>query len=615
MTSDPKCTSLNISSLAIESLERAESSKLDDEGAALVPDEQPKRLGFVDSYLTVWILGAMVLGVVIGYLSPRSAAAIDSWSSGSVNWPIAVGLIVMMFPPLARVNYDQVGSLLHDELLALPPQDQDQQQAGEEEVSLLLTKADPRCGEKCVCHDAPTNVIPPAPAASSKFKELLQFSLALNWVVGPFLMFFLAIACLPDGHVPYIRGLIMVGIARCIAMVIVWNDLASGSAEYAAILVCFNSLFQIVCYSPYAYFFISVLLPAFQLPGSSDEVIHVSFALVAESVAIYLGIPFAIGFSCWYIFNKLADMKDWYKAVFIPYTSPLTLIALLFTIIVMFILKGRLIVSIPLQVLRVAIPLCIYFTVMFVGVCYCCVRFGFSLEQTITLAFTSASNNFELAIAVSIAVFGLDSPEAFVGVIGPLVEVPVMLAFVYLVKVLHAWWPAASSTTAAPSYQSIGDLEAAIPSKNVLFLCTGNSCRSHMAQGWCWHYHSASLNLHAFSAGTAPERGQPGPINQYAVKAMLEYGIDISYHRSKHVADLAAIDFQLVVTVCDDAAQECPMFDNTGAAAPRIVHRSFDDPPRLAADEVDEEEIMQTYRRVCEEIRVFVRDELPNLLP
>jgi ACR3 family arsenite transporter len=437
-------------------------------------------------------------------------------------------------------------------------------------------------------------------------------------------MFFLAIACLPQNNIPYIRGLIFVGLARCIAMVIVWNDLASGSPEYAAILVCLNSMFQIVCYSPYAYFFVSVLLPLFQLSSSSSgRAVNISFALVVESVAIYLGIPFAIGLSSWLIFNKLLTWKKWYKEVFVPRTAPLTLIALLFTIIVMFILKGHLIVSIPLQVVRVAIPLCIYFTTMFVGVYYCCFKFGFTLEQTITLAFTSASNNFELAIAVSIAVFGLDSPEAFVGVIGPLVEVPVMLGFVHLVKVLHRWWPTESiSSNQAEDSHMPEDLEATFPSiekmgKNVLFLCTGNSCRSHMAQAWCWYYHSTSLNLKAYSAGTAPVPGNPGSINPYAMKAMMEFGIDLTQHRSKNVIDLEDVDFHLVLTVCDDAAQNCPMFKSKNST--RVVHHSFDDPPRLVGSNIDvtaeeEEEIMLTYRRVSEEIRVFIRDELPCLL-
>ena len=596
----------------------------------------PKRLGFIDSYLTVWILGAMILGVLVGYFSPSSANAIDGWSSGSVNWPIAIGLIVMMFPPLARVNYDQVFSLLNyhwkPSISTKNTSKESPSTASLIEVSYLLSKTDSRCGEKCLCHEnALISGEISEDSEESKFKRLLLFSIILNWIVGPFLMFFLAIAFLPDNNMPYIRGLIMVGLARCIAMVIVWNDLASGSPEYATILVCLNSFFQIVCYSPYAYFFISIFLPLFHLPGSSQEMIFISFALVAESVAIYLGIPFALGLSCWLIFNRFLSAdgwKEWYKSQFVPRTAPLTLLALLFTIIVMFILKGHLIVSIPLQVVRVAAPLCVYFCIMFVGVYYSCYKLGFTAEQAITLSFTSASNNFELAIAVSIAVFGLDSPEAFVGVIGPLVEVPVMLGFVHLIKILQMWWPAQPSDVMVHQtpYMNVHDdvelsvVPAEVSLKNVLFLCTGNSCRSHMAQGWCWFYHRATLNLAAYSAGTSPEPNNPGAINPFAVKVMMEYGIDISEHRSKNVSDLLnEVDFHLVVTVCDDAAQHCPTI--VGGAdpkiLPRIVHHSFDDPSGLVernSDSLTEEEVMEVYRKVCEEIRLFVRDALPQLI-
>jgi protein-tyrosine-phosphatase/predicted Na+-dependent transporter len=422
-------------------------------------------------------------------------------------------------------------------------------------------------------------------------------------------------------------------------MVIVWNDLASGSPEFTAILVCLNSLFQILFYSPYAYLFLSVILPACNLPNTGGENVSVSFGLVATSVGIYLGIPFAIGFGSWVTCNKLLThpgWKIWYKTVFIPRTAPLTLVALLFTIIIMFVLKGHLIVSIPLAVLRVSLPLCSYFGLMFVGVYYLCHRLGYGLEETITLSFTSASNNFELAIAVSIAVFGLDSAEAFVGVIGPLVEVPVMLGFVHLVQVLHRRWPTVShahrsSITSAAGNEVVDadgtdvsravDCEIAVSplhARNVLFLCTGNSCRSHMAQGWCWYYHP---HITAYSAGTAPTPGKPGTINPLAMQVMLEFGIDLSGHRSKHIQDLSAVDFALVVTVCDDAAQECPTFTPTRADAkpPRVVHHAFDDPPRLVGAVVqdtarDAEQQLQVYRRVCEEIRDFVRDELPTLL-
>jgi ACR3 family arsenite transporter len=626
------------------SMESEEIRTGNNENQGLVGPEE-KQLGFVDRFLTLWILSAMVLGVLIGYFSPSSASNINSWSTGSVNWPIAIGLIVMMFPPLARVKYERVW-MLFSSLNALK-----QQEALEK--TFMLVYSDPRCKNKCLCHDkleeasehhasSSNNNGASMQPANQIFGQLIRFSLLLNWIIGPFLMFFLGLAMLPD-HIPYIRGLIMVGLARCIAMVIIWNDLAKGSPEYAAILVCFNSVFQIVFYSPYAYFFLSVFLPLFPLSGMNHDDIRVSFALVVESVAIYLGIPFCLGFGSWVTFNvvlpsSLGDnahdsskenkWKEWYATVFVPRTAPLTLIALLFTIIVMFILKGHLIVSIPLEVVRVAIPLCVYFTVMFVGVYYCCYRFNFPLEETITLSFTSASNNFELAIAVSIAVFGLNSPEAFVGVIGPLVEVPVMLAFVHLVKVLHRWWPTQSSNPEnsgahrAPDHNT--NIEAFPSEKKVMFLCTGNSCRSHMAQGWTWYYHSLEnnrntsndgLKMIAYSAGTSPKPNQPGKINPFAARVMLEYGIDLSDHRSKNVLDLENVDFDLVVTVCDDAAQECPTFvsPNTGKQA-KVVHHAFDDPPRLANGIADEEEQLMIYRRVCEEIRVFVRDQLPNLL-
>lgn len=357
-------------------------------------------------------------------------------------------------------------------------------------------------------------------------------------------------------------------------------------------------------------------------------------------MAIYLGIPFGIGFSSWLTFNKLLEdprWRVWYKEFFVPRTAPLTLLALLFTIIIMFILKGHMIIHLPVAVLRVSLPMCSYFVLMFVGVYFCCYRFGFNREETITLAFTSASNNFELAIAVSIAMYGLDSPEAFVGVIGPLVEVPVMLAFVHLAKVLHQRWPtpskydhvrqqeftsssdSAMELQARPSHATLSayDCEEAVSplhATRVMFLCTGNSCRSHMAQAWCWYYHP---HLLAYSAGTSPTPGQPGAINPLATAVMLEFGIDIAAHRSKHIQDLDHVAFDLVISVCDDAAQNCPF----GVTKPgvRVVHRAFDDPPRLVGStfkqsSTEVQQQLAEYRRVCEEIRTFVREDLPKLL-
>lgn len=557
------------------------------------------------------------MGVLIGYFSPSAADNINSWSTGSVNWPIAIGLIVMMFPPLARVNYDKMYQLMTQEFSS------HRQLESAVELATFIASSEARCSSKCVCHeDSSSELIPKqkqaiqARSASSNFRGLLLSSLALNWIIGPLLMFFLAIACLPD-HVPYIRGLILIGLARCIAMVIVWNELASGSNDYCAILVSLNSLFQIVTYSPLAYLFISLFLPVFHLHHSNDQKVTVSFALVAESVAIYLGIPFALGIGCWVTFNKVlgGEWISWYKRVFIRYTSPLTLIALLFTIVVMFCLKGKIIVSIPLNVLRVAVPLCVYFLTMFVGSYYLCHLFRFTHKEAITLSFTSASNNFELAIAVSIAVFGLNSPEAFAGVIGPLVEVPVMLGFVYLVRYLEQIWPTAKNSPADSSNSSYEQVEegAIIKRKKVLFFCIGNSCRSQMALGWCQYYHADSFI--AYSAGVAPLPGHPGGINAKAAKAMLEHGIDISSFRSKNIADLAHVHFDVVVTVCDS---ECPRYNGTNKEESAVMlHHAFDDPPALEAQlppGASEEEKLSAYRRVCGEIQAFVRDELKLLV-
>jgi ACR3 family arsenite transporter len=569
----------------------------------LAEQPSPKELSFTDKYLTVWILGAIILGVVIGYLSPSSADNIDSWSTGNVNWPIAVGLIVMMFPPLARVNYDNFYLLMVRQFTY------QHQIESIVELATFLSHSEPKCGPKCVCHDDSSNglISRSKDRSAGNFKGLMVWSLVLNWLIGPLLMFFLAIACLPD-NVPYIRGLILIGLARCIAMVIVWNDLASGSNEYCAVLVSLNSVFQILTYSPLAYILISLFLPVFNLGSDSQNRVSVSFGLVAESVAIYLGIPFAMGIGFWLIFNKVlgGDWAKWYKIVFIRYTSPLTLIALLFTIIVMFCLKGRVIVSIPLDVLRIAVPLCLYFTIMFVGTYYICHLFRFNTQESITLSFTSASNNFELAIAVSIAVFGLNSPEAFAGVIGPLVEVPVMLGFVYLVRYLEKLWP---TVTPKPVYSSLNDKEE-VP-RNVLFFCVGNSCRSQMALGWCQYYHRDSFV--AYSAGVEPKPDFPGAINPRAVQVMLENGVDISGFHSKNVEDLAHVPVDVVVTVCDAV---CPRYRDTGSSA-IVLHHSFDDPSALEAllpEGTAEEDVLNVYRRVCNEIKLFVRDDLELLI-